>query len=96
MATTKKLLGSVLKVNENVISRRNSDNTFSIISIDNEENYFSLDGVAAEFWSMIDGKNSVQNISKKLFSKYDYSAKDFNASVEKLLKDLLKSKLIEA
>lgn len=92
----KNSLNLVPKLPLEVLARKNFDGTISIMRLDNDEFFYSLDGVAAEAWQMFDGKTSCEKIAVKLAAKHKVSTSIVNRNMEQLIKRLHKEKLIES
>jgi len=89
-----KSAAEVLKRSPKLISRKNNDGTVAVMSIESDDCIFSLDGIAAEFWMLIDGKRSVEKICKDLIKKHDPPLARFEKDVQKLIKSLRDARLI--
>lgn len=94
-ASPKKTLSLVPKLPLEVLARKNFDGTISIMRLDNDEFFYSLDGVAAEAWQMFDGKTSCEKIVAKLATKHKVSPAMVGKNMTDLIKRLHKEKLIE-
>jgi hypothetical protein len=81
--------------NRDALFRKNPDGTLAILRLDNDEYYYTINGLAAEVWLMIDGKSSVEAISKKIVAKHSVPLARFQNDVHKLLQSLVKERLIE-
>jgi hypothetical protein len=81
-------------LHESVISRINSDKTVSIVNLELDDTCFSLDGIAADAWILIDGENSLDNIKNRLIKKHRPPLEKFNQDFDKLIKKLKKENLI--
>lgn len=92
---TKLASGSmVYRYSPEVISRVNSDKSLSILHLGQYNCYYCLDGVALEFWKMIDGKKSVAHLVDKLQRKYPAHAKQIPTKVSGWIRDFKKYKLL--
>ncbi|MBN3554060.1 PqqD family protein [Fictibacillus nanhaiensis] len=56
---------------------------------------FLLDGVGLEIWQLLDGQNTVMQISEKIAEKYNKSVNDITEDVIEFINELLEDKLIE-
>lgn len=72
-----------------ILSRANADGSIAIIRVDSDKNFYSLDGIAANVWQLLDGKKSLQKIKINLSQSHkvdlDAISRDTNALVKKLL-----------
>jgi hypothetical protein len=84
----------VPKKSSSVISRRNPDGTFALMHLEQEEHLFSLDGIAAEFWDLMDSRRSLEQIKRLLIQKHSPPLKRFELDLSKLIKSLRKADLI--
>lgn len=78
-----------------VLSRFRSDGVVVIVKIDCDSHFFQLDEVAAEFWAEIDGRKSVDQISKILEQRHKTAKNLIRKEIPKLLQDLVKNELVE-
>jgi len=81
------------KVNENVISRSNAHGRISIMNIDEEEFMFTLDGLAAKAWDLMDGNHSLSDI-EQIIGKETGLPQRFEADLFHLVQELSKNGLI--
>ena len=84
---------SIINLQESIISRVNPDKTVSIVNIELDDTCYSLDGIAAEIWTLINGKNSVSKIKSNIMKKHKPPTilfeKDFNKFLSKLTNENL-------
>ena len=80
---------------DDVLVRKNPDQTLSILKIEDEENFYTLDGIAAELYSMIDGTRTLDQIKKQLMEKHSPPKAKFTKDVDQLVKQLKKAQLIK-
>lgn len=85
---------TVLKRNSDVLARRNTDGTIAVLRLDSDDSFYTIDGIAAEFWSLIDDKASIEEIKDKLAKRYRPPAERFSRDVKSLVNELLREKLI--
>ena len=71
-----------------VFSKTNADGSVSIMHLEQDEYYFSLDGISAEVWNLLDSKTSVKNIIKKLRMKRPELPARLNEDVISLMQSL--------
>jgi hypothetical protein len=79
----------------NVVFRTNMDASVAIMRLDEDQYFYSLDGIAAELWKLIDGKASLKDIMKKLERRFQPPSGRFERDVKGLLGQLQKQKLLE-
>lgn len=82
MASTKKTvkkrkprldLSFVPRAAQDILVRKNQNGTVSIIKIEDEENFYHIDGMAAEAWMLIDGRKPLKKIYDRLAAKHSPS-----------------------
>jgi hypothetical protein len=87
--------GFVPKKAQEILARKNFDGTVAIMHLENDEHFFTIDGIAADAWKLIDGKTSLSKIRAQLVKKHkpplDRLAKDLRV----LIKTLQKEKLLQ-
>ncbi|MBX9765974.1 MAG: PqqD family protein [Bdellovibrionales bacterium] len=62
-------LESKLKQSSAALTRANQDGTVSVLDLNNDDVFFSIDGLAAEVWNEMDGKKSLEAILSKIAKK---------------------------
>lgn len=95
MAQTKSPVRLVLQKSPSTLARKNADGNWSILHIETDDFFYTIDGIAGQVWEMIDGKLSVEEIGERLEKKLKLPPK-FKKDLEKLVKDLLKEQLVIA
>jgi hypothetical protein len=85
---------AVLSKSNDVLSRKNFDGSVAVLHLLNDEYFFTLDGIAAEFWTMIDGRTPLDEIKSRLIEKHKPPVKRFEADVQKLITNLRNKELI--
>jgi hypothetical protein len=63
--------------------------------LDNDQYFYSIDGLAAEIWAGIDGKTSLNEIAKKVATKHKPPASKFEDDTKKFVQSLKKERLIQ-
>ena len=82
---------SVYLRNESMVFRKIGDETFLVPVRDNVgelDNIYVLDEVAARIWELVDGKNTLQDISDIIFSEYAAAAEEVGKDVREFLEEL--------
>ena len=72
-------MNNKLKVNEQLVCRKNQDGTVILMRMDESSNFYKITGVATEVWEKLQNKVSLENIYTELSEKYSVSKKQ-NAS----------------
>ncbi|PTB83409.1 PqqD family protein [Sulfurovum lithotrophicum] len=60
----------------------------------NSENYFALDPIGTDMWQTLVNDNSVENLKKSMYEKYDVEEDVLEHDIEIFISKLLKNKLI--
>ena len=79
----------------NLVSRTNEDGTVAVMSLELDDSIYSIDGVAAEVWDLIDGKRSIDQICRILLRKHSVSEERLRKDAGKLITSLRAARLIE-
>lgn len=79
----------------NIVSRSNQDGTVIIMKMDDSNNFFKINGIAAEIWSGLSSNKTLDSIYVDILKNYDVTAEklktDSNLFLNALIeKDLLK------
>lgn len=85
----------VIRRAENVVSRINYDNSVAIMKLDNDECFFTIDGIAAEAWELINGNSDIGRIKKTLIKRHSPPVNVFNRDLANLISELQSEQLIE-
>ena len=81
------------KIKKPHISHETIDGEAVIINLDNG-NYYSLDGVGADIWNLIDKGANSEQISELLATNYGINKNKSEKSVKKLTEELINEDLI--
>lgn len=80
---------TILEVSSDIVSRKNQDGTVVLMRMDDSELFYKIDGIAAEFFSQIDGKKNLESLLQGMVEKHKAHemqlVKDINSFVKKLL-----------
>jgi hypothetical protein len=87
---------SVFKVSTDVFWKKNLDGTVAVLPLQSDECFYTLDAIAAEFWTLLDGKRSVADIKQKLAKKHKISIDYFDKEITQLLAEMKKLQIIQA
>jgi len=88
------LFGKVFQKGNEIIYRRVPGGSLILMDLRNEAHYFSLDGLSAEYWELLDGKSDCKKLAEKLIAKHGLPREAFLKDVEKLVLKLKKNDLI--
>lgn len=80
---------AVFEIAKDIVSRKNQDGTVVLMRMDDSELFYKIDGIAAEIFSLIDGKKNFRDIAENAFKKYagneDRLQKDIDSFFTKLI-----------
>ena len=77
-----------------VVSKKISKDTLSLLKLDNDHNFFQISGISAKLWLMLDGKTSLEAIKARL-RKDHRLPKSFDTYADEIIGALKKEKLVE-
>ena len=77
-----------------ILQKENKDGSVTVLNVLDEDYYFIIDAIAAEFWKMVDGKKSVSDIKKALINKHRPPPQAFERGLKACIKKLEKHQLI--
>lgn len=84
---------AVPKREKDVLARSNSDGTVAVMRLDNDEYFYTIDGLAAQIWLLIDGTRSLSEIKSSVISKHSPPTarfeKDFSSFINMLQSERL-------
>lgn len=80
------------ETSSDIVTRRKESGEFLIVGLNDDDHYFSIDGIAADVWEGLEKKEKLDKILAKLKKKYPKD--DVEKDVEKFIKSLIKNKLI--
>lgn len=84
----------VPEVNDAILSRINSDGKVALISLDDDDAFFNIEGLAIKVWEGIDGKESVDGLIEKVLSDSSIPRERFFDDSYNFLKELYQEKII--
>lgn len=85
---------SKVAIKDCVLSRKESNNTTSVMNLDTND-FFVIDGVAAEAWFYFTGKNSIKRIVREISAKHDLADAETEKEIINFANKLLKHDLVE-
>ncbi|MCC6277965.1 MAG: PqqD family protein [Oligoflexia bacterium] len=86
---------TVIKRAANVISRTNIDGTVAIMRLDEDQFFYTLDGISADLWNQFNGKANLSSLIKALSKKHPFDQKRMQKDAEKMILQLKKQKLVD-
>jgi hypothetical protein len=89
------ICGLVLNRPKNLLARKNNEGLLTILNLTDDRQFYSIDGIAAEFWLAVNGKASVSKISESLIKKYKPPLKRFQKDVAQFIIVLKRNGLVE-
>ena len=87
-----------LRKNPNMVARVIEDETILLPlykSSDEINCIYTLNKVASEVWNLIDGKNTLAEIKKRVLKKFDTTPEEVDKEMQKFLKDLKEIKAVK-
>jgi hypothetical protein len=85
----------IFKRSSEILSRSNSDGSIAMIRVDSDKNFYTLDGIAANVWQLLNGKNSLKKIKVKLSRQHTVDLDAISRDTDVLIKKLLSHSLIK-
>ena len=80
---------------DNIISKRNIDGDLIILSLDQDDQFYKLNGVSSEIWESIDDEKSWAQILAPVLSIYEVTEKQLNEDMSQFVEDLKKYSLLQ-
>jgi hypothetical protein len=80
---------------QEILARKNFDGTVAIMHLENDEHFFTIDGIAADAWKLIDGKSTLSKIRAQLVKKHKPPLDRITKDLKILIKTLQKEKLLQ-
>ncbi|MBL7714771.1 MAG: PqqD family protein [Bdellovibrionales bacterium] len=87
-------LSTILKVGDGVLHQKSPKGDVTLIHENDTRHVYKLDRIAAEFWTLIDGKRSLATIVKRLERKHRVSSDVLAAEARKLIAKLERARLV--
>lgn len=87
----------VLRKNPDIVTRVIEDETILVPIYRTSKQMdciYTLNETASEFWKLIDGKRTLDEIKKAILRKFDVTLQEADKELSKLLKDLLDIKAV--
>jgi hypothetical protein len=84
-----------LKIDENLVARKNDDGTTILMKMDNSETFYKINGIAALVWDKISDLKPIQSIIEEITTDYDTDIETVKNDVKVLITDLEKYNLIK-
>ncbi|MES2528162.1 MAG: PqqD family protein [Bdellovibrionota bacterium] len=86
---------SLLNLSRDIFVRKNPDGSILLMSsIDSEDKFFRVTGVAAEIFEKIDGKTTVGNIISSVKTSYNVKEEKIVADAEPFIEKLIKLNIV--
>ena len=86
---------SLLNLSRDIFVRKNPDGSILLMSsIDSEDKFFRVTGVAAEIFDKIDGKTPIGNIIASVKTNYDVKEEKIVADAEPFIEKLIKLSIV--
>ncbi len=86
---------SLLNLSRDIFVRKNPDGSILLLSsIDSEDKFFRVTGVAAEIFEKIDGKTTIGNIIQSVKTSYNVPDQKIIADAEPFIEKLIKLSIV--
>ncbi len=85
---------SCLRPNEKEVAAKVMDGEAIMINLSNGI-YYSMNNVGGLVWEMIEGRHSLEKIVEGVLSRYDGSAEQVRADVERVVAELVQENLVK-
>jgi hypothetical protein len=82
------------KVSDLIVSKKDSAGINLLVSLDESDNFFRIDGLASVVWDMLQKEHSFTFIHQTLTDKYPQNKDDVTRDLEALLKQLIELKIL--
>jgi hypothetical protein len=88
-------LNKLYKVNDLIVSKKDSHGINMLVSLDESNFFYRIDGIASSAWDMLVEGLSFQEISEKLISQYPEHKTQVIQDLEEFFKQLIEMKILE-
>jgi hypothetical protein len=83
-----------IRIKEDVLFKKNTDGTVVVLKLDDDENYFVIDGMAAKAWEMMEQEQDLGVIVKRLSSTEGVEEKVIQPHMDGFARQLLEEDLV--
>jgi hypothetical protein len=83
------------KVSDLIVSKKDSAGISMLVSLDESENFYRIDGIASQAWEMIVEGLSLAQISQNLISQYPDHKEEVLKDLEAFIHKLIELKILE-
>jgi transcriptional regulator CtsR len=84
------------ELSEDIVSRTNQDGTVIIMKMDDSNNFYKINGVAAEIWTGLSAQKNMDIIIANILTQYNVTEEVLKNDAESLLKTLVQKQLLTA
>jgi hypothetical protein len=77
-----------------VLYKTDADGSVVLMLLNDYEHYYTIDGISAFAWKLINGKRSFKKILEDVVKEFKLPQADAQKNLEKLVKSLISAKLI--
>jgi hypothetical protein len=84
------------ELSEDIVARTNQDGTVIIMKMDDSNNFFKINGVAAEIWTGLSAQKNMDVIIANILKQYNVTEDVLKNDAETLLKTLVQKQLLTA
>jgi hypothetical protein len=85
---------SSLKLNSNFISKRRANGDILLVSLDDSQVYFTIQGLAIEVWDKLNAGNKLEEIEESLCARFPNDKDEMSKLIKSFIKDLKKHEII--
>lgn len=82
------------EANESILSRTNLDGCIALMSLDDDDNFYKIDGMATKIWEKIDGEKNIKTILDEILISENLPKEKFVQDSLNFLKELTEEKII--
>jgi hypothetical protein len=85
----------VYKVSELIVSKKDQAGVHMLVSLDESDNFFRIDGLASTVWDMLVAGKTAPFICQTLISQYPENKEQIDQDVAGLISKLIELKILE-
>jgi hypothetical protein len=77
-----------------LVCRENQDGTVIVMKVDDSDNFFKIDGVAALIWNQLNNHKSLNEAYQSILEQYDVEASKLESDIQHFIETLSSKELI--
>jgi hypothetical protein len=78
------------KVNELIVSKKDDTGVSLLVSLDDSDCFYKIDGIASKAWEMLSNNQSIDEVIKNLSSQYPTHKDQLLSDLDAFFQDLVK------